>query len=115
MYRGKAPQAVGPTAPMPARPVRSARLPGTNSSSAFRHTPYCQHGNVIILPKGLRRLCNCLGRVGGKGCRALKAEEPAGLIPGLDYAIGDECKLVAGSELKSGFSENHSPNTPTGE
>jgi hypothetical protein len=50
----------------------------------------CQHRNIVILTKLLRRVCNRLGTVSAHGDRALKSEQLARLAASLDYTIGHQ-------------------------
>jgi hypothetical protein len=62
-----------------------------------------QHGDVVVLAKGLRGLRYSFRRLVAQRCGAFKAIERAGLVAGLDYAIGEQGELLVLSQLEDGF------------
>jgi hypothetical protein len=49
-----------------------------------------EHGDVVVLPEGLRSLRNGLRRLGADGGGSFEAEEVAGVVAGFDHPVSDD-------------------------
>src|ERR1700722_1467852 len=64
---------------------------------------YGEDGDVVVLAEGLGRMGNGFGGLSAERCAALKAEERAGFVAGLNYAVGEKSELLRGGQLEGRF------------
>src|SRR3984957_4048192 len=60
-------------------------------------------GDLVVLGEGLSRRGNGLGGLSAETCAAPRAEERAGLVAGLNYAVGEKSELLRRGQLEGRF------------
>ena len=75
---------------------------------------YGEDGDIVVLAEVLCCLGNGFGGLSAERCAAFKAEERAGLVAGLDYAVGENGELLLGGQLEGGFGVDCVGGIPSG-